>query len=160
LASQETRQWLEDLLREETGALARSSAAREDTLESDTRSARELAAAGRAVDGIELLEEGLVHGDLRSKTLRQLEIARTALTGGKIRTALSVSTEIADRAFRMDLGAWEPVLEREILETHLKALATAIDSGTGDRENLRSRREMVGARAAAANPALLARMEF
>lgn len=160
MASVQTRDWLEQIGREGSGGPARSAAAREDTLETDLREARELASSGRVADALELLQAGLLYGDLRARTVRQLEIARTALLGGKIRPALSVSTEIADRAARMDLGAWEPLLDREIMEVHLKALNAALDAGIGTQEALRARREALALRAGATDPALLARFEF
>lgn len=160
MAGAQTRDWLEGLGREGSGGPVRSAAAREDTLETDLQEARELASAGRVPDALDLLQAGLLYGDLRARTIRQLEIARTALLGGKIRPALSVSTEIADRAARMGLEAWEPALGREILEIHLKALNAALDAGIGVQDDLRARREALALRAGSSDPALLARFEF
>jgi type VI secretion system protein VasJ len=160
VASVQTRDWLDQIAREGGGGPARSAAAREDTLEADLQAARELASSGRVADALDLLQAGLLYGDLRSRTVRQLEIARTALLGGKIRPALSVSTEIADRAERLDLGAWEPLLGREIMEVHLKALNAALEAGIGAADVLLARREALATRAGSTDPALLARFEF
>jgi type VI secretion system protein VasJ len=160
VASVQTRDWLEQIGRESSGGPARSAAAREDTLETDLQQARELASSGRVADALELLQAGLLYGDLRARTVRQLEIARTALLGGKIRPALSVSTEIAGRAARMDLGAWEPALDREIMEIHLKALNAALEAGIGTQDVLRAQREALALRVGSSDPALLARFEF
>jgi len=160
VACAQTRDWLEQIGREGSGGPARSAAAREDTLEADILQARELASSGRVADALELLQAGLLYGDLRARTLRQLEMARTALLGGKIRPALSVSTEIADRAARMDLGSWEPVLDREIMEIHLKALNAALEAGIGAQDVLRAQREALALRVGSSDPALLARFEF
>jgi len=160
VATVQTRDWLDQIAREGSGGPARSAAAREDTLEADLQAAREMASSGRVADALDLLQAGLLYGDLRSRTVRQLEIARTALLGGKIRPALSVSTEIADRAERLDLGAWEPALGREIMEVHLKALNSALEAGIGASEALLARREALATRAGSTDPALLARFEF
>jgi type VI secretion system protein VasJ len=160
MASVQTRDWLEQIGREGSGGPVRSAAAREDTLETDLLQARELASSGRVADALELLQAGLLYGDLRARTLRQLEMARTALLGGKIRPALSVSTEIADRAARMDLGSWEPILDREIMEIHLKALNAALEAGIGAQDVLRAQREALALRVGSSDPALLARFEF
>jgi type VI secretion system protein VasJ len=160
VASAQTRDWLEQIGREGSGGPARSAAAREETLETDLLQARELVSSGRVADALELLQAGLLYGDLRVRTLRQLEMARTALLGGKIRPALSVSTEIADRAARMDLGAWEPALDREIMEIHLKALNAALEAGIGTQDVLRAQREALALRVGSSDPALLARFEF
>ncbi|MBK8801975.1 MAG: type VI secretion system protein TssA [Fibrobacteres bacterium] len=160
LASPPTREWLELVMREGSGGAARSAAAREDTLETDLAQAREVAGSGNVADALELLQAGLIYGDLRSRTMRQLEIARVAFSSGKIRPALSVSAEIAERSFRMDLASWEPQLAREILEIHLKSLNAAIDAGLGDVAALKARREVIASRAGNEDPSLLARFEF
>lgn len=159
-ASPTTREWLETVAREGSGGAARSAAAREDTLEADLAQAREVAGSGNVAAALELLQAGLIYGDLRSRTVRQLEIARLAFSSGKIRPALSVSAEIADRSARMDLASWEPQLAREILEIHLKSLNAAIDAGLGDVAGLKSRRELIASRAGNEDPSLLARFEF
>lgn len=160
LASPATREWLESIQKEGSGGGAKSAASREDTLEADLEHAREMASSGRVPEALELLQAGLIYGDQRSRTVRQLEIARVAFLAGKIRPALSVSTEIADRAAKMDLGSWEPQLALEILEIHLKSLNAAIDAGLGDVPSLKARRELVALRAGADAPSLLAKFEF
>lgn len=160
LASPPTREWLELVMREGSGGAAKSAAAREDTLEADLAQAREVAGTGNVADALELLQAGLIYGDLRSRTMRQLEIARVAFSSGKIRPALSVSAEIAERSSRMDLASWEPQLAREILEIHLKSLNAAIDAGIGDIAALKARREVIASRAGNEDPSLLARFEF
>jgi type VI secretion system protein VasJ len=159
-ASARARDWLEGLLQEGSGGGARSAAAREDSLESDVEKARALVSDGQVADALELLQSGLTYGDLRSRTVRQLEIARTAFQAGKVRPALSVAQELSERSARMGLGAWEPQLEREILEIHLKSLGAALEAGAGDPVRLREERELLARQSASSNPALLARFDF
>ena len=155
-----TKAWLEELQQEGTGVSRSSAAAREETLEADLEAAKELASSGKVSEALDVLQAGLIYGDLRSRTVRQLEIARLALQHGKIRAALAVATEIAERAERMSLAAWEPGLARATSEILLKSLNAAIEAGAGDVTDLTRRREIAALRAGMEDPALISRFDF
>jgi len=160
-ANGQTKAWMEEIQQQgASGGSRQSSAAREDTLEADLAIAKELASSGNVADAIDVLQAGLIYGDQRSRTIRQLEIARVALQHGKIRAAVAVSSEIAERAEKMSLAAWEPQLARSIAEIHLKALTAAIDANVGDVTSLTHKREIVALRAGSEDPALISRFDF
>ncbi len=159
-ASVSTKAWIDEILVEGRGAAATSSAAREETLESDLESARALLAAGEAGQALALLEAGLPYGSGRSRSQRKLELARLALQAGKVRAALALAAELSAMAGRMDLACWEPELSAAIAEVHLKALCAAIDTGAGDTALLKTVREELAARIGANHPSLLARIDF
>ncbi|HQF54741.1 MAG TPA: type VI secretion system protein TssA [Fibrobacteria bacterium] len=160
-ANGQTRAWMEEILQQGSGGGSRqSAAAREDTLDADLSAAKELASSGSVADAIDILQAGLIYGDRRSRTIRQLEIARLALQHGKIRAALAVSTEIAERSECMSLSAWEPQLARSISEIHIKALTAAIEGNIGDVTALTQKREIVALKAGSEDPALISRFDF
>lgn len=160
-ANGQTRAWMEEILQQGSGGGSRqSAAAREDTLEADLAAAKELASTGSVADAIDILQAGLIYGDRRSRTIRQLEIARLALQHGKVRAALAVSTEIAERSETMGLAAWEPQLARSISEIHLRALTAAIDGSIGDVTVLTQKREIAALKAGSEDPALISRFDF
>lgn len=160
-ANGQTRAWMEEIVQQGSGGGSRqSAAAREDTLDADLAAAKELATSGSVADGIDILQAGLIYGDRRSRTIRQLEIARLALQHGKIRAAVAVSTEIAERSESMSLSAWEPQLARSISEIHIKALTAAIDGNIGDVTVLTQKREIVALKAGSEDPALISRFDF
>jgi type VI secretion system protein VasJ len=159
-ANGQTKAWLEDLAQEGSGTARQSAAAREETLESDLETAKELASSGKVSDAIDVLQAGLIYGDQRSRTLRQLEIAKLALQHGKIRAALAVATEIAERSERMSLAAWEPQLARAISDVLIKSLNAAIEGGIGDVTGLTQKREIAALRAGIEDPALISRFDF
>jgi type VI secretion system protein VasJ len=159
-ANGQTKAWLEEISQEGSGVARRSAAAREETLEADLEAAKELAASGKISDALDVLQAGLLYGDQRSRTIRQIEIARLALQHGKVRAALAVATEIADRSERMSLAAWEPQLARSISEVLLKSLNAAIDGGIGDVTGLTQKREIAALRAGIEDPALISRFDF
>jgi type VI secretion system protein VasJ len=159
-ANGQTKAWLEEIAQEGSGVARQSAAAREETLESDLESAKELASSGKVSDALDVLQAGLIYGDQRSRTLRQLEIAKLALQHGKTRAALAVATEIADRAERMSLAAWEPQLARAISDVLLKSLNAAIEGGVGDVTVLTQKREIAALRAGIEDPALISRFDF
>lgn len=152
---------MEEIVQQGSGGGSRqSAAAREDTLDADLAAAKELATSGSVADAIDVLQAGLIYGDQRSRTIRQLEIARLALQHGKIRAAVAVSTEIAERSERMSLSAWEPQLARSISEIHIKALTAAIEGNIGDVTALTQKREIMALRAGSEDPALISRFDF
>lgn len=159
-ANGQTKAWLEEIAQEGSGVARQSAAAREETLESDLETAKELASSGKVSDALDVLQAGLIYGDQRSRTLRQLEIARLALQHGKVRAALAVATEIADRAERMSLAAWEPQLARSISDVFIKSLGAAIEGGIGDVTALTQKREIAALRAGIEDPALISRFDF
>jgi type VI secretion system protein VasJ len=161
LANGQTKAWMEEIQQQgASGGGRMSSAAREDTLEADLTTAKEMASSGNVAEAIDVLQSGLIYGDQRSRTIRQLEIARVALQHGKIRAAVAVSTEIAERAEKMSLAAWEPQLARSIAEIHIKSLTAAIDANVGDVTMLTQKREIVALRAGSEDPALISRFDF
>lgn len=159
-ANGQTKAWLEEIAQEGSGVARQSAAAREETLESDLETAKELASSGKISDALDVLQAGLIYGDQRSRTLRQLEIARLALQHGKVRASLAVATEIADRAERMSLASWEPQLARAISDVLIKSLTAAIEGGIGDVTALTQKRENAALRAGIEDPALISRFDF
>lgn len=159
-ANGQTRAWIEEISQEGSGVSRQSAAAREETLDADLEIAKELASGGKVSDALDVLQAGLIYGDQRSRTIRQIEIARLALQHGKIRAALAVSTEIAERSDKMSLSTWEPLLARSIAEVHLKALNAAIEGNIGDVTALTQKREFVALRAGIEDPALISRFDF
>lgn len=160
-ANGQTKAWMEEIVQQGSGGGSRASAAtREDTLESDLAAAKEMASSGNVADAIDVLQAGLIYGDQRSRTIRQLEIARLALQHGKLRAALAVSTEIAERSERMSLASWEPQLARAISEIHLKSLTAAIEGNVGDVTILTQKREIAALKAGSEDPALISRFDF
>ncbi len=160
LANGRTKAWIEDLSKRANPLASTSAATREDSLDADLATAKGLADKGLISEALDLLQAGLLYGDQRNRTLRQLEIARFALQHDKIRSALAVSTEIADRAEKISLASWEPDLSRQISEIHLKSLSAAIDGKMGDVAWLTQKRESVIFRVGCENPALISRFEF
>jgi type VI secretion system protein VasJ len=159
-ANGQTKAWLEEISQEGSGVARQSAAAREETLDADLEAARELAASGKVSDALDVLQAGLIYGDQRSRTIRQIEIAKLALQHGKIRAALAVATEIADRSERMSLNSWEPQLARSISDVLLKSLNAAIEGGIGDVTGLTQKREIAALRAGIEDPALISRFDF
>lgn len=160
-ASAPVRAWLEELRQPPSGGSAPSSSAvREDTLEADLSTARELASSGMVAEGIALLESGLAYGSGRSKAMRRMETARLALNNGKIRASLAQCVELQRVSREMSLATWEPDLGAAIGELHLRSLNAAIDAGLGPVEDLRRTREVVCAEIGREHPSLLARIDF
>ena len=160
LATPVTRGWLDELCRETPREAPVSAAFREDDLESDLIAAKELASTGAVAQALELLQGGIPFGDLRHRTLRQLAIAKFALLHGKLRPALHLGQELAERCFRLKLLEWDPLLATEIVDHQLRALSAAIAGGLGDPLEWARERELLAARFAPENPALFARLEF
>lgn len=160
LATSITRGWLDELCREAPREAPVSAAFRHDDLESDLIAAKELASAGAVAQALELLQGGIPFEDLRHRTLRQLAIAKFALLHGKLRPALHLGQELAERCFQLKLSEWDPALSTEIVEHQLRALGAAIAGGLGDSLEWTRERELLAARFAPENPALFARLEF
>lgn len=158
-AAPATREWLEEIARDKAAPQATSAAVREDTLAEDITRAQEIAAAGNISAAIDLLQSAVFHGDLRSRTERQIAIARLALQHGRIRTALAVSRELEERTAAIRLDEWDPALARAIFELRLKALSTAIDSGVGDSARLAVQREDLLETGGSFHPSLIAALD-
>ena len=159
-ANPRTVAWLEELCRQDAGSEIRSAAACEPSLDEDMERASSLATSGKITEALGLLQDGLLHGSLRERTLRQLAIARLALLHGKIRLALVLGGELVERAIRMELKAWEPNLASEIAEHQMKALGAAIDAKIGDLSRWQRDREDLAVQMVATDPSLFSRIEF